>query len=81
MLRITSEVTCYGGESTHWLVIRVPLRHGRPTKRELPPPLVEGYWYRVEPVIEALRSVATPAERRTIDNVVRKIIGEEGDQS
>lgn len=81
MLRITSEVTCYGGESTHWLVIRVPLRHGRPTKRDLPPPIVEGYRYHVEPVIETLRSVATPAERRAIDKVVSKIIGEEGDQS
>lgn len=77
-MRISSQVTVFGGESTHWLVIRIPIRDGRAKERHLPPPLVAGYELETVPIIDTLRRVATRAERREIDRVVKSIVGEEG---
>lgn len=78
MLRVTSEVQCYMGEATYYLVVRIPIRSGRPPAPELPPPIVPTYELEVRPIIESLRSVATRVERRQIDQTVAKIVGEDG---
>lgn len=76
-MRTGSQITVFGGESTHWLVIRIPIRHGRPQERHQKPPLVQGYELGTRPIIDAIRSVATKAERRQIDKELAKIVGEE----
>ncbi len=75
MLRVTSEVQCYMGEATYYLVVRIPIRSGRPPAPELPPPIVPNYELEVRPIIDSIRSVATRAERRMIDQVTAKIVG------
>ena len=78
MMRITTEIAVFGGRATHYLVVRIPIRDGRPLERHLPPPLVAGFELETRPVIESLRSVATRVERRQIDQAVAKIVGEDG---
>ena len=74
IIRVTTQVDCYQGSSTHYLVLRIPIRQGRPAERHQKAPVIPNYNLAVAPIIEALGTVINPGECREISKALTKIL-------
>ena len=74
IIRVTTQVDCYQGSSTHYLVLRIPIRQGRPAERHQKAPVIPNYDLAVAPIIEALGTVLSRKPLREIEQAVNKIL-------
>ena len=76
MIKATSRVSCGIQGCTHYLVLHIPIRQGRPAKRHQKAPMLPNYELTVTPVIDALGNVVSATEHRAISKALAKILKE-----
>lgn len=76
MIRVSTQVSCGMDGCTHYLVLHIPVRQGRPVERHQKAPVIANYELTVTPVIDALGNVVSATEHRAISKALAKILKE-----